>query len=82
MVIGSRRSVTVGQRIVVGCFIGLAFHIINQAAAHIGLVYKLSAPFSALFPTVATLMIAIALLYRMTRIPRTNVGTTPITLTQ
>lgn len=82
MVIGSRRGVTVGQRIVVGCFIGLAFHIINQAAAHIGVVYKLSAAFSALFPTVATLLIAISMLYRMTRIPRTDVAKMPVTLTQ
>ncbi len=82
MVIGSRRNVTVGQRIVVGCFIGLTFHILNQAAAHIGVVYKLNAAFSAMFPTVATLMIATVMLYRMTRIPRSNVANMPVTLTQ
>ncbi len=51
MVLGILRSAGVGQRILVGAMVGMAFHVINQISGDIGLVYGLSPFFSAVLPT-------------------------------
>lgn len=67
LVLRSGRSVSMGKRIVVGALIGLAFHIINQATTHLGVVYNLAPIISAPFPTVLTFFIALYLIYHLGR---------------
>lgn len=57
--------ITVGQRVVFGAFIGMTFHIINQAVTNLGVVYGFSPVLSAFSPTAAILAIATLLLLRM-----------------
>jgi len=52
MVLGWLRSVSIGQRIVVGILLGVAFHIIQQAIIHIGLVFEMSPFLSVSVPVV------------------------------
>lgn len=66
MVLRANRSVTVGQRVLVGALIGLGFHLLNQAAGHLGVVYEIPPLLSATGP--ALLMSAVAL-YLLARTP-------------
>lgn len=52
LVLGASRSHSSGRRILLGALIGLSFHVLNQAAGHLGQVLSLPAPVSALAPTV------------------------------
>nr|VFJ73310.1 MAG: lipopolysaccharide export system permease protein [Candidatus Kentron sp. FW] len=52
MVLGWLRSVGIGQRIVVGILFGVAFHIIQQAIIHVGLVFEMSPFLSVSVPVV------------------------------
>jgi lipopolysaccharide export system permease protein len=65
LVLGTRRDTNVGSRIVVGSLIGLAFHITNEAAGHLGVVFDLDPALSVAFPTLATLLIALILMRRV-----------------
>lgn len=51
MVLGRLKAVGLGQRILAGVLIGISFHVLNQASAHLGLVYGLSPALSAVVPT-------------------------------
>jgi len=51
------RMTAVGQRVFLGCLVGIIFHIVNQIAGHIGIVYRLSPALSVTFPTL--LMLAV-----------------------
>ncbi len=51
MVLGRLKSSGLGQRILVGVLVGIAFHVMNQASGHLGLVYGLSPALSATVPT-------------------------------
>lgn len=64
-VFGTLRSVTVGQRILVGVLVGIGFQIMNQTFVKMGLVYGLSPFFSAVLPTLAFLLVAFLLLQRV-----------------
>lgn len=64
-VFGSLRSVSVGQRILVGALLGIGFHMLNQATGNIGLVYGISPVLSALLPPILFLVIAIVLMRRV-----------------
>lgn len=44
------RSGKLGNRVLIGILIGLAFHVLNRAFGHIGLLYDWPAVFSALLP--------------------------------
>ena len=44
------RQVNVGQRIFVGCMIGIAFYIINQVCGHLGVVYNIHPALSMFIP--------------------------------
>nr|VFK30638.1 MAG: lipopolysaccharide export system permease protein [Candidatus Kentron sp. MB] len=48
MVLGWLHSAGIGQRIVVGILFGVAFHIIQQATIHVGLVFEMN-PFLCVF---------------------------------
>ncbi len=50
-VFGPLRSVGVGQRILAGALVGVAFHIVSQATSQLGLVYGLTPILGATGPT-------------------------------
>lgn len=64
-VFGSLRSVAIGQRIMVGTFIGISFYIINQVFGYIGLVYHLHIATSAMLPALGFFIYAV---YRIRKI--------------
>jgi lipopolysaccharide export system permease protein len=47
-VLGSMRSVSVGQRILVGTLLGIVYFLIDKASSHVGLVYNVT-PIIAVF---------------------------------
>lgn len=51
LVLGTSRSSSSGRRILLGALIGLAFHVLNQASGHLGVVFTLAPAVSALGPT-------------------------------
>ena len=58
------RSVTTGRRILIGALIGLGFHVLNQASAHLGVVFGISAAASALGPTLILFALGVVMNYR------------------
>lgn len=64
-VFGPLRSVSVGQRILIGVSIGIGFHILNQGFLYMGRVYELGPALTALTPTVAALAIGAHALRRV-----------------
>jgi len=66
MVLRADRSTTIGQRVLIGGLIGLGFHLINQAAGHVGIVYDIAPALSAGGPALLMSMIGIVLLVRTT----------------
>lgn len=66
LVFASARMSTVGGRIVVGSLVGITFHIVNQAAGHLGVVFNLSPSISVLGPTLIIVLAGILLLRRVT----------------
>ncbi len=64
-VFGSLRSVSVGQRILVGALLGVGFHMLNQATGNMGLVYGIYPAVSALLPPVLFLVLAIVMMRRI-----------------
>ncbi len=65
LVLGSARGVNIGQRILAGAFIGLAFHVLNQGAGHLGVVLEMNPALSATLPTLLTLGAAVVLMRRI-----------------
>lgn len=65
MVLGILRSAGVGQRILVGSIVGMAFHVINQISGDIGLVYGLSPSVSAVLPTLMFLAIGMLMMRKL-----------------
>lgn len=51
-ILGSLRSVSIGQRILVGALIGIGFYLFNAIFSRFGVVYELSPFLSAVLPTV------------------------------
>jgi lipopolysaccharide export system permease protein len=66
MVLRASRSVTIGQRVLVGALIGLGFHLMNQAAGHLGVVYEVPPILSATGPA---LLMSVAAFYLLARTP-------------
>lgn len=64
IVLGKLNRASVSQRVVLGSCIGLVFHIINKMVSELGVVLDLNPVFSSIFPTLLTLMIALALMRR------------------
>jgi lipopolysaccharide export system permease protein len=61
-VFGSLRTVSIGQRILVGALLGVGFHMLNQAVGNSGLVYGLHPAISAFLPPLVFLMLAIVMM--------------------
>lgn len=64
MVLRANRSVTIGQRVLVGALTGLGFHLLNQAAGHLGVVYEVHPLLSAAGPALLMGLVAAVLLVR------------------
>ena len=62
MVLRGGRSVTIGQRVLVGALVGLGFHLLNQAAGHLGVVYEMHPILSAAGPALLMSVVAAFLL--------------------
>jgi len=64
-VFGSLRSVGIGQRIMSGALIGIAFYLLNQIFNYVGLAYQLSPLLSAILPTLLFFGLALWLMRRL-----------------
>jgi len=60
------RMTGIGQRVSLGCLVGIIFHIISQIAGHMGIVYNFNPALSVTFPTFLMLGVIIWLLRRPT----------------
>jgi lipopolysaccharide export system permease protein len=54
-VIGIHRGISVGARIMIGVTIGMGFNIFNKIVNHMGLIYDLNPPLTALLPSLTVL---------------------------
>jgi lipopolysaccharide export system permease protein len=64
-IFGTLRSVSIGQRILVGALLGVGFHMLNQTTGNIGLVYGINPAISAFLPATIFLVMAIILMRRV-----------------
>jgi lipopolysaccharide export system permease protein len=62
MVKSYSRMTAIGQRVSIGCLIGIMFHIFNQIAGHMGIVYNIHPALSVTFPTLLMLSVIVWLL--------------------
>ncbi|MDD5410011.1 MAG: LPS export ABC transporter permease LptG [Methylobacter sp.] len=58
-VIGVKRGVNVGGRMMIGVIIGMGFNIIDKIVGHIGLIYDLNPPLMAVIPSLTVLVLAL-----------------------
>ncbi len=58
-VIGVKRGVSLGGRMMIGVVIGMGFNIIDKITGHIGLIYDLNPPLIAVVPSLITLSLAL-----------------------
>ena len=64
-VIGVKRGVNVGARMMIGVVIGMGFNIIDKIVGHIGLIYDLNPPLMAVMPSLTVLVLALFALNRV-----------------
>ncbi|MGZ5585244.1 MAG: LPS export ABC transporter permease LptG [Methylobacter sp.] len=64
-VIGVKRGVNVGARMMIGVVIGMGFNIIDKIVGHIGLIYDLNPPLMAFLPSLTVLGLALFALSRV-----------------
>ena len=64
-VMTGNRTVAIGQRIVAGVIIGLAFLLFDRIFGHMGIVYNLNPLFAAAFPISLFLILAVAGIQRV-----------------
>jgi lipopolysaccharide export system permease protein len=64
-VIGVKRGVSVGARMMIGVVIGMGFNIIDKIVSHIGLIYDLNPPLMAFIPSLTVLALALYALKRV-----------------
>jgi lipopolysaccharide export system permease protein len=58
-VIGVKRGVSAGGRMMIGVVIGMGFNIIDKIVGHIGLIYDLNPPLMAFIPSLTVLALAL-----------------------
>lgn len=58
-VIGIKRGISAGSRIMAGVVIGMGFNIVDKIASHMGLIYELNAPLVAVFPSFLVLIVTL-----------------------
>ncbi|MDD5579976.1 MAG: LPS export ABC transporter permease LptG [Methylobacter sp.] len=64
-VIGVKRGVSVGGRMMIGIVIGMSFNIIDKIVGHVGLIYELSPSLMAILPSVTVLVLALFTVSRL-----------------
>ena len=64
-VIGVKRGVNVGARMMIGVVIGMGFNIIDKIVGHIGLIYDLNPPLMAFIPSLTILALSLYALNRV-----------------
>jgi lipopolysaccharide export system permease protein len=64
-VIGVKRGVSVGARMMIGVIIGMGFNIFDKIVGHIGLIYDLNPPLMAVLPSLTVLALALSALRRV-----------------
>jgi lipopolysaccharide export system permease protein len=64
-VIGIKRGINVGGRIMIGIVIGLSFNILDQIAGHVGLIYDLNPLVVAVTPSVLLCLASVYALKKM-----------------
>ncbi len=64
-VIGVKRGISAGARILIGVVIGMGFNILDITVGHIGLIYNLNAPLMAFMPSVTVLILAVLAIRRL-----------------
>ena len=64
-VIGIKRGVSVGGRMMIGVVIGMGFNILDKIVGHLGLIYDLNPPLMAFIPSLAVLALALFAVKRM-----------------
>ncbi len=64
IVLGKLKSATVGRKVMLGCLIGLIFHIVNQASGQMGMLFEFYPILSAGVPTILTFVIGLFMLRR------------------
>lgn len=64
-VIGVKRGINVGGRMMIGVIIGMSFNIIDKIVGHLGLIYDLNPPLIAMIPSLTVLVLA---LFAMSRV--------------
>lgn len=64
-VFGPLRHSGAGQRLFIGMLIGVSFHLVNQAVANLGLVYKLPPLIGAVLPLVILLGVGLVAIRRV-----------------
>lgn len=64
-VIGVKRGVNVGARMMIGVVIGMAFNIIDKIVGHVGLIYDLNPPLMAFAPSLTVLALTLFALNRV-----------------
>jgi len=65
IVMGGMRTSSIGVRILIGALIGMAFHIINQSAGYLGVVFSINPLLSSVLPTLGTFLIALFMFRRL-----------------
>ncbi len=64
-VVGIKRGVSAGARVLIGVVIGMGFNVIDITTGHIGLIYGLSPPLMAFIPSVTVSIIALFALKKL-----------------
>ncbi len=64
-VIGIKRGISAGGRMLIGVVIGMGFNIIDKIVGHLGLIYELNPPFIAFMPSLTILALAVYAIRRV-----------------
>lgn len=64
-VFGPLRSVSIGQRILVGLLVGLGFHLLNQMSGYLGVVFRFDPMLTATAPTLLFTGLMLVLMRRV-----------------
>ncbi|MSP27882.1 MAG: LPS export ABC transporter permease LptG [Methylococcales bacterium] len=65
-VIGIKRGISAGGRMLIGVVIGMGFNIIDKIVGHLGLIYDLNPPLIAFLPSLTILALSV---YAIRRVP-------------
>lgn len=64
-VIGIKRGISAGGRMLIGVVIGMGFNIIDKIVGHLGLIYDLNPPFVAFMPSLTILALSVYAIRRV-----------------